>query len=137
MVGVGVNNVPIVGEPVAYGVGFLVLLLVLLSPILARYPITLAHEGGHMFANLASLRGNKYWKLFDDADGATWPKEPGIWLTKLVVTFVGYPAPPLLGLAAAALIVAGNPWASLLGRSSCPCSRRPWRAPVSRSSSRG
>jgi hypothetical protein len=92
-----------------------VLLLVLLSPILARYPITLAHEGGHMFANLASLRGNKYWKLFDDADGATWPKEPGIWLPKLVVTFVGYPAPPLLGLAAAALIVAGNPWAVLVG----------------------
>ncbi|MFC5139455.1 M50 family metallopeptidase [Actinomycetospora rhizophila] len=103
------------GEPVAFGVGFLVFLLVCFSAVLARYPITLAHEGGHMFANLATLRGNKSWKLKDDADGATEAVSPGNWLQRLIVTFVGYPAPPLLGLGAAALIDAGNPWAVLLG----------------------
>lgn len=113
MVGVGVNDVTIVGEPVAYGVGFIVLLLVLFSPILARYPITLAHEGGHMLANLATLRGNDYWILKDNADGKTVAKQVGIWLSRLIVTFVGYVAPPLLGLAAAALIAEGNPWAVL------------------------
>lgn len=115
MGGLAVNDVPIVGEPVAFGVGFLVFLLVCFSAVLARYPITLAHEGGHMFANLATLRGNKYWKLKDDADGATYHREQGFWLTQIIVAFVGYPAPPLLGLGAAALIEAGNPWAVLLG----------------------
>jgi hypothetical protein len=114
MVGVGVNDVPIVGEPVSYGIGFIVLLIVLFSPILARYPITLAHEGGHMFANLATLRGNEYWELEDNADGGTKPKEAGNWLTRLIGLFVGYVAPPLLGVSAAALIAAGNPWAVLL-----------------------
>lgn len=113
MVGVGVNDVTIVGEPVAYGVGFIVLLLVLFSPILARYPITLAHEGGHMLANLATLRGNDVWILKDNADGKTVTKQVGIWISRLIVTFVGYVAPPLLGLAAAALIARGNPWAVL------------------------
>jgi len=114
MVGVGVNDVPIVGEPVAYGTGFIALLLVLLSPVLARYPLTLAHEGGHMLANLATLRGNKYWELKDNADGETEALDSGIWLSRLVVAFVGYATPPLLGLAAAALIAVGNPWAVLL-----------------------
>jgi hypothetical protein len=116
MVGVdlGVNDVPIVGEPIAFGVGFIALLLVLLSPVLARYPITLAHEGGHMLANLATLRGTEYWELEDSADGGTMPLRGGMWLFTIFGYFVGYATPPLLGLAGAALIAAGNPWAVLL-----------------------
>lgn len=112
--GLGVNDVAIVGEPVAYGVGFIALLLVLLSSVLGVYPITLAHEGGHMLANLATLIGNNGWKLKDDATAVTASKSSGIWLIQLVTAFVGYATPPLLGLAAAALIAAGNPWAVLL-----------------------
>jgi hypothetical protein len=114
MVGVGVNDVPIVGEPVAYGVGFIALLAVLLSRFIANYPITLAHEGGHMLALLVTFRGTDGWTMEDNADGATDPGRGGIWFFTLFVAFVGYAAPPFLGLAAAALIAAGNPWAVLL-----------------------
>jgi hypothetical protein len=114
MGGLGVNDVPIVGEPVAYGTGFIALLLVLLSQYLARYPITLAHEGGHMLALAITLRGIRGWRLEDNADGGTDPGREGIWFFTLFVVFLGYAAPPLLGLAAAALIAAGNPWAVLL-----------------------
>jgi len=116
MVGVdlAVNDVPIVGEPIAFGVGFIALLVVLLSRFLAKYPVTMAHEGGHMLANLFTLRGNEYWKLEDNADGETMPGSAGNWFTRTIGSIVGYAAPPLLGLAAAALIAAGNPWAVLL-----------------------
>lgn len=114
MVGVGVNDVTIVGEPVAYGVGFLALLIVLFSPIVAVYPIVLAHEGGHMLALLATLRGVKGWEMKDDTTGGTDQLQGGLWVFTLAVFFVGYAAPPMLGLAAAALIAAGNPWAVLI-----------------------
>ncbi|GLZ45255.1 membrane protein [Actinomycetospora sp. NBRC 106375] len=113
-VGLGVNDVPIVGEPLAYGVGFIALLLVLGSRYLVAYINTLAHEGGHMLANLVTLRGTDYWELEDNADGGTMPKNVGGWIRKNIGSFVGYPTPPLLGLAAAALIAVGNPWAVLL-----------------------
>ena len=64
------NDVPIVGEPIAYGVGFIALLLVLLSRFIAKYPVTMAHEGGHMLANLShSARQSSDWTIKDNADG--------------------------------------------------------------------
>ncbi|GAA4885808.1 M50 family metallopeptidase [Actinomycetospora straminea] len=116
MVGVdlGVNAVPIVGEPVAYGTGFIALLLVLISRYIIGYPLTLAHEGGHMLANLFLLRGNDGWELEENAEAGTKWKNAGGWIRKNLGSFIGYTAPPLLGLGAAALIAAGNPWAVLL-----------------------
>jgi peptidase M50B-like protein len=102
-----------VGEPVAYGTAFIALLLVLLSRYLSFYPITLAHEGGHMFANLVLQRGNKGWMLEDNAEAGTEWKKAGNWLVRNIGSFVGYTTPSLLGLGAAALIAAGNPWAVL------------------------
>jgi hypothetical protein len=114
VVGVGVNDVPIVGEPMAFGTGFLAVLIVGLSRVVGVYPITLAHEGGHMLALFVTLRGTLGWEMEDNADGGTKPDRSGIWLFTLLVFFVGYAAPPLLGLAAAALVAAGNPWAVLV-----------------------
>jgi hypothetical protein len=116
MVGVdlAVNDVPIVGEPIAFGTGFIALLLVLFSRYVIAYVNTLAHEGGHMLANLVTLRGTEYWELEDNADGGTMPKNVGGWIRKNIGSFVGYATPSLLGLAGAALIAAGNPWAVLL-----------------------
>jgi hypothetical protein len=116
MVGVdlAVNDVPIVGEPLAFGVGFIALLLVLFSQILSFYPITLVHEGGHMLTNLLTLRGNLGWTMEDDTSGLTVARQAGMWLATLIVGFSGYAAPSLLGLAAAALIASGNPWAVLI-----------------------
>jgi hypothetical protein len=113
-VGLGVNDVPIVGEPVAFGTAFIALLLVLISRYLVGYPLTLAHEGGHMLNNLLLLRGNNGWTLDDNAEAATEWKNAGGWIRKNIGSFIGYATPPLLGLAAAALIAVGNPWAVLL-----------------------
>ena len=58
MVGVdlAVNDVPIVGEPVAFGLGFFVLLFVLLTRRYSRtYFVTVAHEGGHVADRRSSL----------------------------------------------------------------------------------
>ena len=130
-VGLGVNDVPIVGEPVAFGAGFLALLVrVLLGVHRAVLRHVYAHEGGHVL----------------DARRASHDRSPGSelederrWAGRLVVgkwrhgssasssSIVGYAAPPLLGLAAAALIAVGNPWAVLLAAivlSSSPWSRR-------------
>ncbi|MHC1563115.1 M50 family metallopeptidase [Actinomycetospora sp. C-140] len=112
--GLGVNDVPIVGEPLAYGTGFIALLLVLLSRFLFQYPVTLAHEGGHMLALLVTFRGTDGWTMNDDATAGTHPGRGGIWFFTLFVAFLGYAAPSLLGLAGAALIALGNPWAVLL-----------------------
>src|SRR5690348_16168427 len=100
-VGLGVNDVPIVGEPVAYGTAFIALLLVAFSRYVIGYPLTLAHEGGHMLNNLLLLRGNDGWTLADDATAGTSFKNSRGWLVKNIGNFVGYATPPLLGLAAA------------------------------------
>jgi hypothetical protein len=114
MVGVGVNDVPIVGEPIAYGVGFIVLLFVCFSAVLRKYFVTLAHEGGHVLVAAVSLRPKITMELKDNGDGeTTWTK--AAWISNLVNWILGYATPPLLGLGAAALIALGNPWAVLLG----------------------
>jgi hypothetical protein len=114
MVGVGVNDVPIVGEPVAYGVGFIVLLFVCFSAVLRQYFVTLAHEGGHVLVAAVSLRKKITMELKDNGDGETTYRGSG-WFSELINGIIGYASPPLLGLAAAVLIALGNPWAVLLG----------------------
>jgi hypothetical protein len=116
MVGVdlGVNDVAIVGEPIAFGVGFIVLLFVCFSAVLRKYFVTLAHEGGHVLVAAVSLRPKITMELKDNGDGETTYRDPR-WFSDLINSIIGYATPPLLGLAAAALIALGNPWAVLLG----------------------
>jgi hypothetical protein len=113
-VGLAVNDVPIVGEPIAFGMGFFVLLFVAFSAFIRKYFVTLAHEGGHVLVAAVSLRPKITMKLENNGDGLTsWSNGP--WIFNVLSWIIGYAMPPLLGLAAAALIALGNPWAVLLG----------------------
>jgi hypothetical protein len=114
VVGVGVNDVPIVGEPIAYGAGFIALLVVAFAGAVGQYFHTYAHEGGHMLAAVATLRPlDGYW-IYDNTEGLTTIPKIRWALSNLVFLAAGYLAPPLLGLGGAALIAAGNPWAVLM-----------------------
>jgi hypothetical protein len=111
---VGVNDIPIVGEPVAYGTGFFVLVFLGLSAFLAQYVLTYAHEGGHMLAVVFTFRSLAGYWIEDNTEGLTTFSARKWALSNLVIGVAGYLGPPLLGLGGAALIAAGNPFAVLL-----------------------
>lgn len=75
--------------------------------IRARHAVTIAHEGGHALAALLTGRRLVGIRLHSDTSGLTVSRGaqrgPGMVLTALA----GYPAPALLGLAAAALLRSG------------------------------
>jgi hypothetical protein len=113
-VGLGVNDVPIVGEPVAYGIGFGVLLLVGFSQLTQRYFLTFAHEGGHVLATLFTFRKYDGFEI-DDLSGGKTNLRPLRWrISTPIIFFFGYPAASLFGLGAAVLVALGNPFAVLL-----------------------
>ena len=65
------------------------LLLVGFSQYVGVYFITLAHEGGHMLALLASLRGVLGWRMKDDTSAGTKPRTTtGLAVLTLVIFFV-------------------------------------------------
>ncbi len=105
---------PIVGQPVAYGTGVLMLFVLGLSQFIGKYPLTLAHEGGHMLALVLFLRPITRWTLNDDTSGGTEHNRPTWNPFNLVITFAGYVAPPLLGLLGAVLIADDNSWGVLV-----------------------
>jgi hypothetical protein len=103
--------IAVVGEPIAFGIGFLVLVLVAFTGGWADSIVTVAHEGGHMLALLLSGRGVKAFELTEGdevTNGATTPTTNGI--TDIFVAFVGYATPPLAGLGGAYVIADGNAW---------------------------
>lgn len=109
--------IPVIGEPLAFGIGFVVLVLVAFTGVLADSLVTVAHEGGHMLTNLLTGRGNERFTLDekeDRVDGATYPVDPGGWLSRLIVGVSGYPTPPLVGLGGAYVIADGNSFGVLL-----------------------
>lgn len=110
----GVNSVPIVGQPVVYGVGVLVLFVVGLSTYLGRYPLTFVHEGGHMQMAVLSLRSIHSFTMEDDTSGLTKVDARRWAFSTLLLGFAGYATAPLLGLGAAALVASGNAWSVLI-----------------------
>jgi hypothetical protein len=83
-----------------------------------RNVVTIAHEGGHAFAALATGRQLQGIRLHSDTSGVTVssgkPYGPGMIFT----AFAGYVTPPLLGLGAAGLLALNHItallWASIL-----------------------
>lgn len=73
-----------------------------------RTVVTMAHEGGHALVALLTGRRLAGVRLFHNSAGVTvsagYSRGPGIVLTGLA----GYPAAPLLGLGAAALLATGH-----------------------------
>jgi hypothetical protein len=80
----------------------------------ARTVVTIAHEGGHALAAVATGRRLHGVRVLHTSAGVTVtagsPSGPGIILTALA----GYIAAPLLGLGAAALLASGHPMTVLL-----------------------
>jgi hypothetical protein len=56
---------PVVGEPVAYGIGFAVLVLVAFTGGFAASLVTVTHEGGHMAMGLLTGAGVTSFTLTD------------------------------------------------------------------------
>jgi len=113
-VGLGVNDVPIVGEPVAFGAGFIALLFVCFSTFIARYFYLYAETGGSLLALVGLARPIDGFGIYDERRWAGTLVVGGRgWAVLVLAAVVGFVAPPLLGLAGAALIASGNPWAVL------------------------
>ncbi len=105
---------PVVGQPVVYLTGLLVLILVYLPVTKATACAleTVAHEGGHMVVATLSGRGPKGFHLGPDGGGAT--VVTGGWgVGRILGLLAGYITPPLVGLAGASLVVAGQSWSVL------------------------
>ncbi len=75
---------------------------------IARHAVTIAHEGGHALFAVLSGRRLQGIKVHSDTSGLTLSRGrasgPGMVLTLLF----GYPTPPLIGLAGAALLTIGR-----------------------------
>jgi Peptidase M50B-like len=101
---------PVPPEWLILGSGVLALIVVLSSRLwpAARIVMTIVHEGGHALVALASGRRLAGVRLYRDTGGVTFssgrPDGVGVVLTAAA----GYPAPALLGLGAAALLVTGH-----------------------------
>ena len=113
------QNITVVGEPVAYGIGFLVLVVVAFTGGLAATIVRVAHEGGHMLGAL--ITGNRVVG-FELEDGDETTGSGGTYyqggargfLSEVVNKFAGYATPPLTGLGGAYVVADGNAWGVLL-----------------------
>ncbi|CAN5358402.1 M50 family metallopeptidase [soil metagenome] len=74
----------------------------------ARNVVTIAHEAGHALVALATGRRLAGIRLHSDTSGVTVSVGRPTGLGMVLTLAVGYPAPTLLGLAAAATLAAGR-----------------------------
>lgn len=82
---------------------------------LSRNAITIAHEGGHGLLALLTGRSLEGIRLHSDTSGLTVSRGKPSGLGMVLTAAAGYTAPPLLGLAGAALLAAGHITALLWG----------------------
>jgi len=114
-VGLGVNDVPIVGEPIAYGAGFVAFLFVCFSTFIGRYFYEYAAAGGQLLVLVGLARPIAGFGIYDERPVSGTLVVGGFgWVVGVLLITAGGVAPPLLGLAGASLIAAENPWAVLL-----------------------
>jgi hypothetical protein len=101
---------PVPPRPVVFAAGAVALIVVLVRPLwrLMRNFVTIAHEGGHALAAVVTGRRLSGIRLHSDTSGLTLsrgrPSGPGMIITGLA----GYTTPPLIGLAASALLAVGR-----------------------------
>jgi hypothetical protein len=112
------QNIAVVGEPLAYGIGFLVLVAVAFTGGVADSIVAVAHEGGHMLVALLSGRGVTSFELTEGnqttngGTGYTGIRDGGV--SEIFITFAGYATPPLAGLGGAYVVADGNAWGVLI-----------------------
>jgi hypothetical protein len=115
------TTAPLVGDPLAFGIGFVVLVAYAFARSWTESLVTVAHEGGHMAALAVTGRGHRGFELNESKDregnaltaGGTDPIDSsfgvGLWMS----IFAGYATPPLIGLGGAHALAAGNGWGVL------------------------
>jgi len=107
----------VIGEPVAYAIGFTVLVLIAFTGGFAASLVTVAHEGGHMAMGLLTGAGVTSFSLTDKPgrmEGATGLTRPiNLSVSNIFISFAGYAMPPLLGLGGAYVMADGNSWGVL------------------------
>ncbi|GAA5061728.1 M50 family metallopeptidase [Nocardia callitridis] len=88
------------------GAAVVALLLVGYTPVwrITRNVVTIAHEGGHALVALLTGRRLNSIRLHSDTSGLTVSSGKPYGLGMILTAMAGYPAPPLLGLAFAALL---------------------------------
>jgi hypothetical protein len=111
--------IDVIGRPVAYGIGFLVLILVAFASEVADSIVRVAHEGGHMLVALISGHRVTGFEMTEPRGGqvtgsgkTTYKGRIG-WVSEIFNSFAGYATPPLVGLAGAHMIASGNSWGVL------------------------
>lgn len=112
---------PLVGEPIAYGIGFAVLVVYGLAKSWAESLVTVTHEGGHMAMLALTGRGHRGFRLTEGKDsegnpatnGGTQPVDNSWGVGKWMSLFAGYATPPLVGLGGAYVLTDGNGWGVL------------------------
>ena len=93
--------------------GLVALVLVVFTGTWAGSIVTVAHEGGHLVLALLSGRHPSGFMVHEDTGGGVTVFRGG-WGVSLVFIFLaGYPAPSLLGLAGAHLVLDGKSWSVL------------------------
>src|SRR5690606_25725941 len=104
---------------VVVGTAALALVVVAVRPVwrVARNGITIAHEGGHALVAVLVGRRLSGIRLHSDTSGLTVSRGKPTGLGMILTLMAGYPAPALLGLGGAWLLVTGRItlllWASL------------------------
>ena len=111
--------IAVIGRPVAYGIGFLVLILVAFASEVTDSIVRVAHEGGHMLVALISGHRVTGFEMTEPRGGqvtgsgkTTYKGRIG-WVSEIFNSFAGYATPPLVGLVGAHVVANGNSWGVL------------------------
>jgi hypothetical protein len=97
--------------PVVAGAAVAVLILLAVAAQFVDTLETVAHEGGHMVVAYLTGQRTRQFALEPEGGGFTEYETPRGWGPgRILTTASGYTAPPLLGLAGAALLAAGFAW---------------------------
>jgi len=108
---------PVAGQSIVWTTGVIVAALVMLTGPWAQALVTVAHEGGHMLAALATGRGVRSFQVFGNGGGVTRVPDGRGGPGAVLIGLAGYLTPPLLGLGGAVLVLHGQAplvlWSSL------------------------
>jgi Peptidase M50B-like len=101
------------GAPVVHVGGFIALLLVVYTETWAGSIVTVAHEGGHVVMALLSGRNPTGFVVNENTGGGATSLDTRWGISLIFVGLAGYLTPPLIGLAGANLVLAGQSWSVL------------------------
>jgi hypothetical protein len=115
------TTAPWVGDPLAFGVGAMVLVAYAFAKSWTESLVTVAHEGGHMAILALTGRGHRGFVLEEGkdqagnaaTDGATELIDSSFGVGRWMSLLSGYATPPLAGLAGAHALASGNGWGVL------------------------